>query len=69
MTANKDKEVDLLRRQAGISALECANYLNISYSSFCQRIGGFCKWKVDEREQLIDYINRRIKDERRSIDM
>lgn len=58
----RDTEIDIMRRQAGLTALDCADFLNISYSSFCQRIGGFCNWQGEERERLIDYINRRKTD-------
>lgn len=57
----RDVEVDILRRKKGISVLDCAEFLGISYSSFCQRIGGYCKWKEGEREKLIEYINKRAK--------
>lgn len=60
MTYQKDEEVLALKRKAEADYRDLANVLGLSPSASTQRVLGFTRWRIGERERVIRFLKGRI---------
>jgi hypothetical protein len=55
-----DKEILLLKKQAGVNYRDCGNALGMHPNTITQRVCGFIRWQSGERERLVKYLQAQI---------
>ncbi len=56
----KDAEILILKRKAGVNYRDCGNELSLHPSAASQRCLGFIRWQIGERERLKRFLLTRI---------